>query len=530
MIMTMFPYVGLLARWSIAALSLVVGIAFAQDAASQCGDDDFVEGVIWDLSDDGEGRAFALGSGAVYVSCDDGATWTKQPSPNAFGYTMLIHPDDSAVIYVGSFESGVYRSTNHGESFSAISVGTIDEGVAALAVRADGSLLAGTASGIYASDASAASWSLLTNVTAGAAVRTILVDPQNSNFIYVGTNGKGAFRSMDGGLSWDSIGPFTQVNVFEFYPGDTSAIVAAVWDGIWHSADAGATWINVGGTRNSDFTFDPVDPTIAYRTSRTNGMLKSSDRGLNWTQINNGLTDVMNDMYSVRVLPSGTLLVGTEFGGVYRSVDGGASWSSTGDESNSGTGTGTGSGGTGGSSGSGSTATNVANLAIDIKFRGDNGNVDAGKNAKFKVTITNNGPNTSSGTTVQINWSHDVFLSSPHHLPYSMSASAAQGICNPSYSVPDCSLADIPAGASIEIEFSGSTEKNERHTFNLDVWADNSESGTSGFASKAINSKVDTTTTCVLIFCSTTKDSGGGAAGIWLSLLLGVAVVRRRLA
>jgi uncharacterized protein (TIGR03382 family) len=533
MMMTILPYAGLLARWLLATLSLTVGIAFAQDAATQCGDDDFVEGVIWDLGDDGEGRAFALGSGAVFVSCDDGATWTRQPSPNAFGYTMLVHPDDSAVLFVGSFETGVYRSTDHGESFSAISVGTIDEGVGALAARADGSILAGTPSGIYASDAGATSWSLLTDVTAGALVRTILIDPQNSNFIYAGTNGKGAFRSMDGGLSWDSIGPFTQVNVLEFYPGDTSAMVAAAWDGIWHSTDAGTTWINVGGIRNSDFRFDPVDPIdpmIAYRTSRSSGMLKSSDRGLNWTQINNGLTEVMNDMYAVHVLPGGTLLVGTELGGVYRSTDGGASWSSTGDESNSDTGSDSGSGGTGGNSGGGSTDTNVAkvaNLTIDIKFRGDNGNVDAGKNAKFKITITNNGPNTSTGTTFSINWSHDVFLSSPHHLPYSMSAS--QGACHPSYSEPDCSLADIPAGASVEIEFSGSTEKNERHTFNLDAWADNSETGGSAFATKAIKSKVDTTTTCVLIFCSTTKDSGGGAAGIWMLLLLGVAVVRRRL-
>jgi len=523
MITTMYPYFGLVARWMIAALTMFVGAALAQEpTAIDCSGDDFVEGVNWDLADDGAGMAFALGGGAVHISCDDGATWTRQQHPNASGYALFVHPLDPAMIFVGSYSSGVYRSTDHGASFAAVSAGVIDEGVMSFAARPDGTLLAGAKSGIYKSDPSGKSWSLLTDVTAGFSVRAILVDPGNPNNIYVGTNGGGAYQSYDGGTSWLAMGPFSQVNVLQFEPGNTSHIIATAWDGIWHSVDSGASWQLSGGIRNSDFAFDPNNSAIAYRTSRLDGAHKSVDGGLTWVPVNEGLATVQNDMYAVHVLPSGTVIIGTEFGGVYRSDDAGASWSSTGDRtaSNPGTGGGTGTGG-------GSTTSAVASLSININFRGDNGNVNAGKNVKFKVTIKNDGPDMSSATTVGFDWSHDVFLSSPHHLAYSMTTT--QGSCVPTYSGPDCTFGSIPPGGSVVIEFSGSTEKGERHTFNLDVWADNAESGGSVFATKAIKTKVDSTTSCILIFCTTSKDSGGGAAGLWLLLLLGAASCRRAL-
>jgi hypothetical protein len=519
MMMTMYPYAGMLARWALTTLTLFAGVALAQgDSPVACSGDEIVDSVNWDLTDNGEGLAYALGGGGVYISCDDGATWTKQPSPNASGYTIFIHPLDPAMIFVGTFNRGVYRSVDYGVSFAAASAGIMDDGVMSFVARPDGTLLAGTSNGIYESDSMGTSWSLLTSVTAGYAVRTLAVDPYNSNNVYAGTNGGGAFRSYDGGNNWQSFGLFTQVNVLSFSPVNPSYMVATAWDGIWHSADGGTTWQKTSGIRNSDFAYDPNNATITYRTSRLDGAHKSADGGWNWTPINTGLQDVFNDMYSVHVLPSGTLLIGTEFGGVYRSVDGGASWSSTGSTSNTNT------SGDSGTSG-GTPLSQAANLSVAIIFRGDNGNTDAGKDSRFKVTITNNGPGTSTETTVRFNWSHDVFLSSPHHLPYSMTTT--QGFCTPSYSEPDCTMADIPSGGNVVIEFEGSTEKGERHTFNLDVEADNLQSAGSAFATRAVKSKVETTTTCFLIVCTTTN-SGGGAADGWLLLLLAGGVLRSR--
>ena len=69
MMTTMYPYFLLTARWLIAALTMMVGVALAQAPQSiDCTGDDFVEGVNWDLTDNGSGMAYALGGGAVHIS------------------------------------------------------------------------------------------------------------------------------------------------------------------------------------------------------------------------------------------------------------------------------------------------------------------------------------------------------------------------------------------------------------------------------------------------------------------------------
>ena len=516
---TMYPYFMLIARWLIAALTMMVGVVLAQAPQSiDCAGDDFVEGVNWDLTDNGSGMAYALGGGAVHISCNDGATWTRQPYPNASGYSILLDPNDDAVVYVGTYSSGVFRSTDHGKSFSAAGAGIIDEVVTTLSAKGDGTILAGTRNGIYESADSGISWSLLTAATAGATVRSILVDPVNPNVIYAGTNGKGAYRTGDGGQNWESVGPFSQVNVLAFQPGNTSGIVAAAWDGILHSADAGTTWVSVGGIRNSDFTFDPRNPLIAYRTSRLDGAHKSFDGGQTWTSINNGLASVLNDMYAIHVLPSGTLIIGTEFGGVFRSDNAGASWTLTG-EASSGSGSGNNSGS--GSSSGGLPADNTARLSIAIKYRGDKGSIKAGKTAKFRVTVTNNGPSVSSESSVDFFWYKSGLFGSSG---YSHTASPGQGSCTNTHDTQlfDCFLGNIPSGGSVVIEFKGQTGNGG--TSYLLARAYNAETGEAVESKNSISAKTELT--CILIFCSSSS-SGGGAAGWWMLFVLRASVASR---
>ncbi len=524
MMMTMVPYFLLTARWLIASLTVIVGVALAQAPQTiDCTGNDFVEGVNWDLTDNGSGMAYALGSGAVHISCDDGATWTRQPLPNAFGYSMLVDPNDDAIVYVGSYSDGVFRSTDHGKSFSAASAGIIDEVVTTLSAKADGTILAGTRNGIYESADSGNSWSVLTTATAGASVHSILVDPANPNVIYAGTNGNGAYRTSDGGQNWESIGPFSQVNVLAFQPGNTSVIVAAAWDGIWHSSDAGTTWMSVGGPRNSDFTFDPRNPSIAYRTSRLDGAHKSFDGGQTWTPINNGLASVLNDMYAIHVLPSGTLIIGTEFEGVFRSDDAGASWTLTGErDSESDSGSDSGSGSSGGSSEEVTPANNTASLRITVKYRGDKGSIKAGKTAKFRVTVTNNGPNVSTNTSVDFFWYRSGLFGSTG---YSHTASPGQGHCSNTDDTQrfDCFLGNIPSGGSVVIEFKGQTGNGG--TYYLLTLAYNAE--TSGAVESKTSISAKTELTCILIFCTIDK-GGGGSTGWWMILMLGAAAIRSR--
>ena len=55
-------------------------------------------------------------------------------------------------------------------------------------------------------------------------------------------------------------------------------------------------------------------------------MFKSTDRGNNWTQINNGLDSLETNVLVVDPNDSETLYLGTDDDGVYKSTDGGESW------------------------------------------------------------------------------------------------------------------------------------------------------------------------------------------------------------
>ena len=57
------------------------------------------------------------------------------------------------------------------------------------------------------------------------------------------------------------------------------------------------------------------------------GVLKSIDNGASWTRINNGLTDPTIDFLFVDPNNPDVVLAATEFGGMFRTADGGQTWS-----------------------------------------------------------------------------------------------------------------------------------------------------------------------------------------------------------
>jgi len=170
----------------------------------------------------------------TYVSTDDGATWNVtggQPA-SVSSVTALIRSDTNLIAgsesgsfistqgaswslgnantYVTSFAgigsnvfmgsiaffsgSGVYRSTNHGSTWTELNSGLTDTSVYALAASST-NLFAGTASGVFLSSNNGASWT---------AVNTGLTTPINALTV----NGTMLFAGTDGGV-WRR--PLTQM-------------------------------------------------------------------------------------------------------------------------------------------------------------------------------------------------------------------------------------------------------------------------------------------------------------------------------
>ena len=153
------------------------------------------------------------------------------------------------------------------------------------------------------------------------------------------------------GLKWRLIGPFRggRVVAVTGVPGDsTNFYFGAVNGGIWKTSDSGTVWVPIFGSQPvgsiGAIAVAPSDPKTIYAgtgesdirsdLSSGNGVYKSTDGGSTWTHI--GLEDtrqisrIVVDPQNPNVVYVGAL--GHAYGpneqrGVYKSVDGGIHWS-----------------------------------------------------------------------------------------------------------------------------------------------------------------------------------------------------------
>lgn len=89
----------------------------------------------------------------------------------------------------------------------------------------------------------------------------------------------------------------TGVNAFVFDPSNTATLyLGTCAQGIWKSTDCGATWTHINtGTHGKEIdsgrvwtmAVDPVDPKVIYSNAGYGpyGLFKSTDGGVNWTQL-----------------------------------------------------------------------------------------------------------------------------------------------------------------------------------------------------------------------------------------------------
>ena len=126
-------------------------------------------------------------------------------------------------------------------------------------------------------------------------------------------------------------------------PGHPATLYAGTADGVYRSDDGGAAWrpANAGipAERVQSIAIEPSSPNTLYAGTITPtgvasvGIFKSVDGGQSWTAANTGLTDPISgiaplDVEALAVDPAnpGVVLAGTRFSDIFRSADGGATW------------------------------------------------------------------------------------------------------------------------------------------------------------------------------------------------------------
>ena len=245
---------------------------------------------------------------------------------------IALHPTDPKILYAGAAK-GLCKTTAGGKDNWPSS------GLEALSPRAivlDRSnpevLFVGTYEmGVYKSEDGARSWTRSSSGITNGRIRSLVIDPGNGQVVYAGTDGGGVFKTVDGGESWSEVNRGLIDKTLRCLVGDPSnpeVLYAGTWHGIYTSADGGQTWSsNQDGLYDVDvhaIAIDPTDPSVLYAATSPAGVFRSTDGGKSWSSSN---TPLAQHILALAVDPaaSGHVYAGTNKG-VFRSTDGGRSF------------------------------------------------------------------------------------------------------------------------------------------------------------------------------------------------------------
>ncbi len=200
---------------------------------------------------------FAGVAGAILHSPDAGQTWYASllPAPPPVVSCLVTSPDyvRDGVIFAGTMEDGVFRSSDRGSLWVRWNFGLLDLHVLALALSPDfaqdETLFAGTESGIFRSTNGGRAWREVPFPTELAPVLSLAISPafKQDGLIVAGTDEHGAHISRDRGKTWSRLGEgvlegsVNAVLLAADFP-QRPAMLAVTSEGVFASADAGTSW------------------------------------------------------------------------------------------------------------------------------------------------------------------------------------------------------------------------------------------------------------------------------------------------
>ncbi len=278
-------------------------------------------------------RTIRAGAGdTVPTSAFAGMRW-RLVGPFRAGRVLAVAgiPGNPRTFYFGAVDGGVWRTRNAGLTWQPISDGRVSPSIGALAIA-----------------------------------------PSDSNVIWVGTGeadmrsdityGDGVYRSTDGGDHWTHLGLENTRHIGRILvdPRDADvALVAAMGHaygpnperGVYRTSDGGKSWTKVlyrGPEAGAiDLAADPSNPDVVYAAlwsmrrppwsqyppveGSGSGLYRSVDGGKSWTQVTGGgfPADSVGRI-GVAVAPGGrrvyVIVDAPSEGGLYRSDDGGSTW------------------------------------------------------------------------------------------------------------------------------------------------------------------------------------------------------------
>ena len=262
--------------------------------------------------------------------------------------SLAAAPSDAGTLYAGSYfyrftagnDGSVVFATHDGGALwhegHAVGVGSHSIGVSP---TDSNTLYVGTSPGVATSTDGGVTWTPAPSGYPDGITNAVAVDPQNGD-VYETNDYTGCYisrhayestvyRSTDQGATWQPQGPDGCGNVptaIVVDPSDSNRVYSARFTGIYRTTDGGANWGDVGPGNMAALAVSPSDPSIVYAAGMP-GVSKSTDHGDTWSSVTNELSGQIIDAIAVDPSDPSTAYAGTLGGGIFKTTNGGASWS-----------------------------------------------------------------------------------------------------------------------------------------------------------------------------------------------------------
>lgn len=276
------------------------------------------------------GGSLVYDGDGIHKSTDGGLSWQSKGLPDIGSVgKIVLDPNDDNTVFVGamgplfrnSFNRGVYKTTNGGDSWQQVLFVSDSTGVVDMAIHpTNGNIVyaaswerirrpnrrqyGGITSGIYRTTDGGSNWTELTNGLPSVASQkgriSFDISQSNPNVLYAryaNSNGniQGVYKTVNGGDSWTAVNSSQLTDVgFHWWFG--GIFIDPTNEDVLYNADlvvqkstnGGNSWTNV-------FTNAHVDQhAIAFQSSNSNQLLLGNDGGLYYS--NNGGASATKDM------------------------------------------------------------------------------------------------------------------------------------------------------------------------------------------------------------------------------------------
>ena len=264
----------------------------------------------------------------VFRSSDRGATWTEISPPGSHEIheieSLAVDPGNPGIVYAGTWHLP-WKTTDGGTTWHNIKKGIIeDSDVFSIIVdpQRTNIVYLSACSGIYKSENGGILFRKVEGIPSEARrTRSLMQDPENREVVYAGTT-EGLYKTVNGGKTFQLMtGSDVVVNGVYVDPDDSTRVLLATdRGGVLASQDAGVTFTpsnqGLSERKVAALLVDREHPERLYagvvNDKNFGGVFRSTDGGAHWEQLGSGLDG--RDVFSLAQTKDGSVVAGTSHG------------------------------------------------------------------------------------------------------------------------------------------------------------------------------------------------------------------------